>query len=169
MDGTLQMPGIFTINETLNTLKAIFEKHNDERVCVIGTVCAGKSTILNKLAEYGCEDLDAVVWPLIPEDEMVVFNQLAKDPWSEDFGNEIDRLIYKYAKVKPGNPLFTSVIIDCEAVVYLDISDDLLAAHCKERGVSYEDAKKIKEAIEGDWNNHKGINEKTFYYLTITE
>jgi hypothetical protein len=62
-------------------------------------------------------------------------------------------LIYKFCKVKPGCPLFTSVIVDCEAVVYLDISDELLAVHCEKRGSSFEDSKNIKEAIEGDWNN----------------
>jgi broad-specificity NMP kinase len=163
------MPGRFTVDETLNTLKAIFEKHKNERVCVIGTVCVGKSTLLNQLEDYNCEDLDAVLWPFIPEDEMSLFSKSAKEPWSSEFGKEIDRLIYKYAKVKPGKPLFTTVIIDCEAVVYLDISDDLLADHCKKRGDSYEDSKKIKEAIEGDWNNHKDKNDKILYYLTVTE
>ena len=163
------MPGIFTISETLNTLRAIFEKHKDERVCVIGTVCVGKSTILCQLDEYGCEDLDAVLWPFIPEEDMVQFNQYANQPWTTDFSDEIDRLIYKYAKVKCGRPLFTSVIIDCEAVIYLDISDALLAKHCLARESSFEDSMKIKEAIENDWNNHKAMNDKIMYYLTVTE
>ena len=98
-----------------------------------------------------------------------LFNELAKEPWTTECGNEIDRLVYKYAKVKPGYPLFTTVIIDCEAVIYLDISDDLLTEHCKKRGYSFEDSKSIKEAIEGDWNSHKAKNDKVFYYLTVTE
>lgn len=163
------MPGKFTVNETLNTLKAIFEKHKNERVCVIGTICIGKSTILNQLPEYNCEDLDAVLWPYIPEEEMELFNRLSKKPWSTEMGNEVDRLIYKYAKVKSGRPLFTTVIIDCEAVVYLDISDHLLAKHCEKRGTSFEDSKKVKESIEGDWNNHKEKGNKVFYYVSVTE
>lgn len=163
------MAGNFTMSETLNALKAIFEKHKDERVCVIGTPCVGKSTLLNQLPEYNCEDLDEVLWPFIPKEEMKLFNELAKEPWTIEFSNEIDRLVYKYSRVKPGCPLFTSVIVDCEAVVYLDISDELLAEHCKKRGDSFTDTKNIKEAIEGDWNNHKAKNEKVFYYLTVTE
>ena len=161
------MPGSFTVNETLNTLKAIFEKHRDERVCVIGTICVGKSTLLNQLPEYNCEDLDDVLWPHIPEEEKAQMNRLLEGPWTTDLGDEIDRLIYRYGKVKPGSPLFTSVIIDCEAVVYLDISDSLLREHCEKRGDSYEDAKNVKEAIEGDWNTHKAKNDKVFYYLTV--
>ncbi len=162
------MPGKFTINETLNTLNAIFQKHKDERVCVIGTPCVGKTTLLEYLPE-NCEDLDSVLWPNIPQEEMSLMQELKKNPWTKELSNEIDRLIYKYSKVKPGCPLFTSVIIDCEAVVYLDISDEILAEHCKKRGSSFEDTKKIKEAIEDDWNNHKAKNDKLFYYLNVTE
>ena len=161
--------GNFGINETLNTLSAIFEKYKNERVCVLGTICVGKTTLLNRLSEYHCEDLDAVLWPIIPQEETLYLNELLAKPWTVECGNEIDRLIYQYAKVKPGCPLFTSVIIDCEAVIYLDISDELLAAHCEKRGASFEDSKKIKEAIEGDWNSHKAKNDKTLYYVTLTE
>ena len=160
------MSGNFSINETINTLKVIFEKHKEERVCVIGTICAGKTTLLKQLSQYNCEDLDAVLWPNLLEEETAFLSQT---PWTEEMGAEIDRLVYKYVKVKPGHPLFTSVIVDCEAVIYLDISDDLLAEHCKKRGENFMDAKNIKEAIEGDWNNHKAKNEKTFYYITVTE
>lgn len=160
------MSGKFTIEETVNTLSAIFEKHREERVCVIGTICAGKTTVLNQLSQYNCEDLDAVLWPNLPAEETAFLSQT---PWTDEMGAEIDRLIYKHVKVKPGHPLFTSVIVDCEAVVYLDITDDLLLEHCKKRGESFMDAKNIKEAIEGDWNNHKAKNEKVFYYITVTE
>lgn len=51
----------------------------------------------------------------------------------------------------------------------MDISDELLAAHCRKCDSDFEDAKRIKEAIEGDWNNHKSKNDKVFYYLTVTE
>lgn len=162
------MLGNFTIEETINTLNAIFEKHKNERVCVIGTVCVGKTTLLEHLPD-NCEDLDSVLWPYIPDDEMTLMRQLIKEPWTQKLSDEIDRLIYKFSKVKPGCPLFTSVIVDCEAVVYLDISDELLEEHCKKRGADFNDAKNIKKAIEGDWNNHKAKKDKTFYYLTVTE
>ena len=94
---------------------------------------------------------------------------LGQTPWTEAMGAEVDRLACKYLKIKPGYPLFSTVILDCEAVVYLDISDALLAEHCEKRGASFTDAKNIKEAIEGDWNDHKEKNEKIFYYVAITE
>ncbi|GHV43738.1 hypothetical protein FACS189490_13990 [Clostridia bacterium] len=164
-----KMPGKFTIDETLNTLKAIFEKHKHERVCVIGTICVGKTTLLNRLSDYNCVDMDAELWPNLPDGEMDFLNQLLKKPWTKETGDEIDRLTYKYLKAKPGCPLFASVIVDCEAVVYLDINDELLAEHCKNRGEDFASAKNIKEAVEGDWNNHREKGGKVFYYLTVTE
>ena len=65
--------------------------------------------------------------------------------------------------------MFTSVIVDCEAVVYLDISDSLLTQHCEKRNVSFRDAKNIKEAIEDDWNNHKANGDKAMYYVMLTQ
>jgi len=163
------MPGHFTMNETLITLKAIFEKHKDERVCVIGTICVGKTTLFRELSEYHCEDLDDVLWPNIPKKEAACLNELNETPWTPEHGTEMRRLIAKYGVAKPGRPLFGSTILDCEAVVYLDISDALLARHCAQRGDSFEYAKKYKEAIEDDWNNHKTKSDKVFYCLTVME
>ena len=45
--------------ETINALKAIFEKHRNDRVCIIGTTCCGKTTLLRKIPE--CVDMDEVI------------------------------------------------------------------------------------------------------------
>jgi hypothetical protein len=57
--------------------------------------------------------------------------------------------------------------VDCDIVVYLDISEELLAEHCGKRGKSFLDAKAIKEAVEQDWNCHKELGSKRFYYVTM--
>lgn len=45
--------------ETINALKAIFEKHRNDRVCIIGTTCCGKTTLLRKIPE--CVDMDELL------------------------------------------------------------------------------------------------------------
>jgi len=61
-------------------------------------------------------------------------------------------------------------MLDCEAVVYLDISEKLLKEHCKKRGdTNIIDALFVKKYIEMNLNNHEAKNGKVFYYLTVTE
>jgi len=157
----------FGTTETLNALKAIFKTHKHERICVIGTMCCGKTTLLKQLSEYNCIDVDDELWPQISEEEITVLSQT---PITREIINAIYKLAHEKIAIKPGYPLFGFAIHDCEAVVYLDISEDLLDAHCKKRGdTSLGDALFVKKCIEEDWNAHKSKNEKTFYYLTITE
>jgi len=161
------MPGIFTIDEALNTLTAIFEKHKNERICVIGTICCGKTTLVKRLAQHNSIDMDDEFWHQTTKEE---YNYLDQTPFTQEMYDLLYKLIYEKVSVKPGYPLFGITILDCEAVVYLDIANNLLEEHCKKRGThSFTDALFIKKCIEGDWNNHKSRNDKTFYYLTITE
>uniref|UniRef100_UPI0040559F20 hypothetical protein n=1 Tax=Acetatifactor sp. TaxID=1872090 RepID=UPI0040559F20 len=150
--------------ETINTLIAIFEKHKNARVCVLGTTCCGKSTLLKQIP--GCVDLDDELWPQLTKEEAEYISQT---PWTKEIGDTVDRLVYERIHVKQGHPLFTTIIVDCDAVIYLDISDELLAEHCEKRNVTFIDAKNMKEAIENDWNHHKSQGIKKFYYLMVTE
>ena len=158
------MPAEFTIDETINTLKAIFEKHVNDRVFVLATICCGKTTLVSKIPN--CMDADDIAFVDITEKELAIISQV---PWTKEVGDTVDSLVYRNVKIKPGYPVFGTVIVDCEVVVYLDINDDLLAEHCKKRGKIFTDAKNIKEAIERDWNYHKAQKNKMFYHVTMHE
>ncbi|MFA6730462.1 MAG: hypothetical protein WCR95_05660 [Eubacteriales bacterium] len=158
------MSGKFTINETVNTLKAIFEKHKNERIYVLATMCCGKTTLLEHIPD--CVDMDSIAFLNITGEEAAILSQ---KPWTKEVGDVVDTLVYRNVKVQPGHPVFGTVIVDCDVIIYLDISDELLEAHCKKRGADFTDAKKIKEAIESDWNNHKLQKSKMFYYVTMLE
>jgi len=161
------MSGNFGINETLNTLKAIFEKHKNERICVVGTMCCGKTTLLKQLSEYNCIDVDDEFWHQVPKEDIEVLSQT---PITKEIIDAVCKLMHKKITVKSGSPLFGITILDCEAVVYLDISEQLLEEHCDKRGdTNLDDALFIKKYVEEDWNNHKMKNEKIFYYVTVTE
>ena len=72
-------------------------------------------------------------------------------------------------KVYPGHPLFCSCVIECEVIVYLDISNEILLSHCKKRNVDFNYALQMKEEIEKEWNYYKEKNEKMFYYVVMAE
>lgn len=150
--------------ETINALEAIFEKHKEERICVLGTTCCGKTTLLKKIPN--CVDMDEALWPLLTQEEI---DFVCQKPWTNEIGEYFDKLIYTKVKVAKGKPMFGTVILDCDVVVYLDIADDVLEAHCEERNVSLADAKNMKSAIENDWNNHRLKGKQKFYYLMLTE
>lgn len=158
------MSGQFTIDDTINTLKAIFEKHKNERVFVLATICCGKTTLVKKIAS--CVDADDIAFVDITEEEQKMISQT---PWTSEVGNTVDKLVYRNVKIVPGYPVFGTVIVDCDVVIYLDICNDLLAKHCEMRGKSLTDAKSIKQAIEDDWNHHKAQSNKQFYYVTMLE
>lgn len=42
--------------ETINALNVIFDKHKNERICVLATTCCGKTTLLKQIPD--CVDLD---------------------------------------------------------------------------------------------------------------
>lgn len=106
------------------------------------------------------------MWPQLTREEAEF---ISRKPWTSEIGDFIDKLVYEKISVKAGRPLFTTIIVDCEVVVYLDISDDLLAEHCKKRGNDFTDSKNVKISVEEDWNDHRRKGGKTFYYLTLTE
>jgi len=118
-------------------------------------------------SRYNCIDVDDEFWHQLSKEEIEAFSQT---PITKEIIDAICKLMCEKITIKPGFPLFGVTILDCEAVVYLDISEKLLAEHCGKRGdTSMADALFIKKYIEDDWNKHKEKNEKMFYYLTITE
>lgn len=138
-------------NNTIKKLENLFFAHKSERICVVGTTCCGKTTLLKKLPY--CSDMDSEIFPLLSEDEKAY---VCKTPWSSEIGEEMDRLVKERLKIKPGFPMFGTVIIDCDVVVYLDISLQLLSQRCRKRGVQFHDALMMKNSIENDLKIYHG-------------
>ena len=158
------MVGKFTIKDTMNTLEAIFEKHKHDRVIVLSTTCVGKSTMIKQKPNW--IDVDVLLGECMTKEEIIFCSQV---PWTEEIGEVYGKIMDERVKVKPGNPLFCSYVIDCEVIVYIDISNENLMAHCNERNVDFNYALQMKEEIEKDWNYHKEKNEKIFYYVVMAE
>jgi len=76
--------------ETINALYAIFDKHKNERICVLATTCCGKSSLLKQIP--GCVDLDDELWPQLTKEEEEFISQ---KPWTNEIGDFIDKLVYE--------------------------------------------------------------------------
>ena len=158
-----------TIN-TIKKLEEIFSKHKNDRICVLGTICVGKTTLINKLEN--CIDIDDELLSLLSDEEKDFFQKvhILEIPWTEEIGDEIDRLTKERVKIKPGFPLFGTVILDCDVIVYLDIDEKILSEHCEKRKINLDTALEIKKSIEDDLKSVKNKNDKlVYYYVSVDE
>ena len=131
--------------EYINELKRVIDSNKDKRICVVGTSCTGKTTYLEH-AKNGL-DMDKIIFPLMTDEEK---EYVCQTPWTPEIGKTMDKLVKERIKIIPGQPVFGTVIIDCDLIVYLDISDELLLERTKSRNVNYQDAKNMKDSIEQD-------------------
>lgn len=127
----------------INDLKNILENNKDKRICVVGTSCTGKTTYLEYVKDG--LDMDKIIFPLLSQEEK---EYVCQTPWTEEIGKEMDRLVKERIKIQAGQPVFGTVIIDCDLIVYLNISQELLKKRTKSRNVNFDDAKKMKDSIE---------------------
>ena len=51
----------------IETLLKIFNDNNDKRICVLGTTCTGKTTLINEM-QIGL-DMDEEIFPLLSKEE----------------------------------------------------------------------------------------------------
>lgn len=124
-------------------LQALLDEFKDQRVVVLGGTCTGKSTLVERLAD--AQDMDKLVFPLLTEDEK---EYVCQTPWTPEIGETMTRLTKERVKVEAGKPVFGTVVLDADRIVYLKISDELLRGRTAARGVSFEDAKSMQAHIE---------------------
>lgn len=129
-------------NQT-EALRSILDKHQSERVVVVGTTCTGKSTLINHLPD--AKDMDKLVFPLLTKRESDYVNQT---PWTPAIGETMTRITRERVSVKPGKPIFGTVVLDADLIVFLKISDELLRKRTEERGVNFDDAINMQRQIE---------------------
>ena len=127
----------------IEELAKIFEDNKDKRICVLGTTCTGKTTIINNL--HIGEDMDELIFPLLSKEEE---DYVCQTPWTEEIGNKMDELVRTKLSINPGTPMFGTVLLDCDLIVYLHINDELLLERAKSRNVDFLNAKNMQQKIE---------------------
>ena len=129
----------------IDEVKGVLSEHKSERVVVVGTTCTGKSTLLKNID--GALDMDEVLFPQLTEEEK---EYVSRKPWTEEIGQTMIRLAQERIKVEPGKPVFGTVVLDVDQVVYLHIDDELLRERVGKRGKNFEDAKNMQKQIEAE-------------------
>lgn len=130
-------------NGYVEELKEVFNKNKDKRILVIGTTCIGKTTLIKNLG-IGL-DMDKVIFPLLTKEES---DYVCQTPWTKEIGKKMTYLVKTKLKIQPGEPLFGTVLIDCDLIIYLHIDDELLKKRTNMRKVDFTNAKNMQTEIE---------------------
>jgi len=139
-------------NKYIEEIKEIFDNNKEKRILVIGTTCTGKSTLIEKLG-VGL-DMDKEIFPLLTKEET---DYVCQTPWTEEIGEKMDFFVRTKLKITPGSPLFGTVLIDCDLIIYLHINDELLKKRTDLRNVDFTNAKNMQSKIEEEI---KDLNKK---------
>ncbi len=89
--------------------------------------------------------MDKLVFPKLTGEESAY---VCRTPWTPEIGEIMSRLARAKAQVEPGRPVFGTIVLDCDLVVFLKISDKLLAKRTALRNVSLADARNMEKQIE---------------------
>ena len=135
-------------NKQVEELKKIFDNNKDKRILVIGTTCTGKSTLIKSLG-IGL-DMDKVIFPLLIKEES---DFVCQTPWTKEIGEKMTYLVKTKLKIRTGEPLFGTVLVDCDLIIYLHISDELLKKRTDLRNVDFINAKNMQTEIEEEIKN----------------
>jgi len=132
-----------------DVIRIIYE-NNDKRICVVGTTCTGKSSLI-KQSGVGI-DMDKLLYPMLTEEETAYIDQV---PWTPKIGSYVDDLAKDRIKIECGSPVFGTVVLPCDLIIYLDIDNETLKQRCQTRKVNFEDAKNMNEQIKEDLSKTK--------------
>lgn len=132
----------------IEELVKIFNENNDKRICVLGTTCTGKTTLINNI-NIGV-DMDKEIFPLLSKEET---EYVCRTPWTKEIGKKMDELVKTKLSIKPGIPMFGTVLLGCDLIVYLHIDDELLFERTKLRNTDFNNAKNMQQKIEEEIKN----------------
>lgn len=82
---------------SIDNLVAIFNENSNKRICVLGTTCTGKTTLINE-SNIGL-DMDKEIFPLLTQEET---DYVCSTPWTEKIGNKMNELVRSKLSIKPG-------------------------------------------------------------------
>ena len=132
----------------MNNLSNIFNENSNKRICVLGTTCTGKITLINEL-KIGL-DMDKEIFPLLTKEET---DYVCSTPWTEEIGDKMNELVRSKLTIRQGTPMFGTVLLDCDLIIYLHISDELLLERTKLRNADFMNAKNMQRKIENEIRN----------------
>ena len=133
-------------HDVIQKLRQIFNENRDKRILVLGTTCAGKSTLVKCMPE--CLDQDDICWALLPKE---LEEKLSKGSWTGEmikaWNTHVENAT-QIVEIKAGRPLFAGSIFKSDIIIYMNISEKILRERTKKRSIAYEAASNYNEVIK---------------------
>jgi dephospho-CoA kinase len=131
-------------------LRKIFEENKDKRICVVGSSCVGKSTLLSYFSEV--LDMDDI---LFGNKKKGVLPKLTKDeidyvcgPWSVEVGEFMKRKARENINIEKERPVFGTIVFDCDLIVEIVVPNEILEKRVSARNAVFSDVLNMKRQIE---------------------
>ena len=135
-------------DKLINKLQNLLNKNIDKKVVVIGTTCTGKTTFLKEIKN--AFDMDELIFSLLTREEK---EYVCQSPWTPEIGKTMNKLVKERIKIEKSKPLFGTVLLDCDLIIYLKISDGLLKERVSKRKSDFVDAKNMQRSIDKQIKN----------------
>jgi energy-coupling factor transporter ATP-binding protein EcfA2 len=123
------------MNISESDLKDFLKANEEKRICVVGTSCSGKSTLVKTIP--GAIDMDSEVFVGMSRED---FDFVCQTPWTPEISVRMEDIARRTMSVEPGKPVFGTVVLDCDLVVVLTLDQSLLRERCEKRNVDFQSA-----------------------------
>ena len=89
--------------------------------------------------------MDDEIFPLLNNEQK---RNVCKTPWTSEIGAIMNKYVKEKISTKPMYPVFGTVIVDSDLIIYLNINTILLKERCESRGVNINNSLNMKSEME---------------------
>lgn len=133
-------------------LRKVFTDNTEKRICIVGSSCVGKSTLLEYLPE--AIDMDDLLFgnkqkgidPLLTKQEI----EYVCGPWTPEVGQFITKKAHELIKIEAGRPVFGTIVFPSDLIIEVTVPDNILRERIRRRETSEDDVFNMKAQIESE-------------------
>ena len=140
--------------KAVEKLREIFDTNKDKRICIVGSSCVGKSTLLKYLPD--AVDMDDLLFgsqekgiePFLSKEE----REYVCGPWTPEVGKFMTQKAHELIQIKAGNPVFGTIVFPSDLVIEVKAPDEILRERIRRRNSNETDVFNMKAQIEDEIN-----------------
>ena len=133
-------------------MKKLFADNIEKRICVVGSSCVGKSTLLGYLPE--AVDMDDLLFgnkqkgisPLLTQKEIDYVCGI----WTPEVGQFMTQKANELIKIEAGHPVFGTIVFPSDLVIEITVPDNILRERIRRRNTDEKDVFNMKVQIESE-------------------